>query len=452
MKKKNGQRGAFLVLAAVIIPFIFICAGFAADFGKAWAVRAKLQNAADAAVLAGAYQYSSNDQGNVEKLIRTYLSQNSGGLTYSYDKNRDQRNGIFYREPKDGDQSKGILLTLHASAEVPTSFLAMFDVNTLHVGVYSTAKIVKSTPSNSDDVFGYAIMGTGTSDEIRRFNEWNRYSVQFSTNGTHIDGKIYARENFALYGKDNGVIIKDGSQFSTSQKDDNVLWPFGNNEWDPELRKNYTLKWRLHDQNGNDITANGHYVDPIDITLSKDNPKTENIYDFIQEQKKNHGVITAGNMGDHGITADRSKNDGVYIAIDNSSPDWSYNFGDWRTYKTIIAYGNIHIINNTFENLSSNDHLTVVSLHGNITIDGYPPHKLVKGLFYAPNGYIDLKTDTNFEGSMVAKQVMVHQGSGYNIKWDRFDFAGDNSSSGNTGGTGSITLHSDGDSQYESLP
>lgn len=45
MKKKNGQRGAFLVLAAVIIPFIFICAGFAADFGKAWAVRAKLQNA-----------------------------------------------------------------------------------------------------------------------------------------------------------------------------------------------------------------------------------------------------------------------------------------------------------------------------------------------------------------------------------------------------------------------
>ncbi len=81
-----------------------------------------------------------------------------------------------------------------------------------------------------------------------------------------------------------------------------------------------------------------------------------------------------------------------------------------------------------------------------------PPHKLVKGLFYAPNGYIDLKTDTNFEGSMVAKQVMVHQGSGYNIKWDRFDFAGDNSSSGNTGGTGSITLHSDGDSQYESLP
>ncbi len=112
-------------------------------------------------------QYSSNDQGNVEKLIRTYLSQNSGGLTYSYDKNRDQRNGIFYREPKDGDQSKGILLTLHASAEVPTSFLAMFDVNTLHVGVYSTAKIVKSTPSNSDDVFGYAIMGTGTSDEIR---------------------------------------------------------------------------------------------------------------------------------------------------------------------------------------------------------------------------------------------------------------------------------------------
>lgn len=91
MKKKNGQRGAFLVLAAVIIPFIFICAGFAADFGKAWAVRAKLQNAADAAVLAGAYQYSSNDQGNVEKLIRTYLSQNSGGLTYSYDKNRDHR-------------------------------------------------------------------------------------------------------------------------------------------------------------------------------------------------------------------------------------------------------------------------------------------------------------------------------------------------------------------------
>ena len=361
MKRKNGQRGAFLVLAAAIIPFIFICAGFAADFGKAWTLKTELQNAADAAVLAGAYKYSDSNQSDVEGMIRTYLSKNNGKLTYSIDKSMDQRNGVFYRSARDGDQSKGILLTLHASEEVPTSFLTMFGIDTLHVGVYSTAKIVRPTQGNSDDVFGYAIMGTGTSNEIKRFNEWNRYSVQFSTNGTHIDGKIYARENVALYGKDNGVIIKDGAQFSTSQKDDDALWPFGNNEWDPELNKNYTLKWRLHDQNGNNITANGHYTDPIDISLSKDNQKTKSIYDFIQEQKKNHGVITGGNMGDHGITPDHSKNDGVYIAIDNSSPNWSYNFGDWRAYKTIIADGNIHIINNTFENLSSNDHLTIMA-------------------------------------------------------------------------------------------
>ena len=79
MWKSKAQKGAFLVFTALMIPIIFLCAGFAVDLGNAWAYKSKLQNAADAAVLAGAYQYQAdaNDKNKVEDRIDKYMNANN---------------------------------------------------------------------------------------------------------------------------------------------------------------------------------------------------------------------------------------------------------------------------------------------------------------------------------------------------------------------------------------
>lgn len=161
MWKSKAQKGAFLVFTALMIPIIFLCAGFAVDLGNAWAYKSKLQNAADAAVLAGAYQYQadSNDKKKIEDRIDKYMNANNGGIPFSRDKKDDSKNGIFYRFPKDGDTQKGLLLTLHVSEEAPTAFSKMFGFGSLHVAVVSTARILTSSGGTSSDVFSYAMIG-----------------------------------------------------------------------------------------------------------------------------------------------------------------------------------------------------------------------------------------------------------------------------------------------------
>ena len=71
LKKINylkQERGSILVLCVLLIPVMFGCLGFAYDFGNLYMHRARLQNVADAAALAGARayldsQYTTNESG-----------------------------------------------------------------------------------------------------------------------------------------------------------------------------------------------------------------------------------------------------------------------------------------------------------------------------------------------------------------------------------------------------
>lgn len=79
----RGQKGAFLVLTAILVPVVFLFACLAADLGKGWAYQSKLQNASDAAVLAGAYVYKANqDQGSTRSRMDTYMASNMGSDGY----------------------------------------------------------------------------------------------------------------------------------------------------------------------------------------------------------------------------------------------------------------------------------------------------------------------------------------------------------------------------------
>lgn len=463
MWKSKAQKGAFLVFTALMIPIIFICAGFAVDLGNAWAYKSKLQNAADAAVLAGAYQYQadSNDKKEIEDRIDKYMNSNNGGIPFSRDKKDDSQNGIFYRFPKDGDTQKGLLLTLHVSEEAPTMFSKMFGFGSLHVAVVSTARILTGTISDNtgDDVFSYAFIGAGSKmDNLRRYykdhvsGERND-SIWFNGYGNVVNGKIYANDSVWIEGP-NQAKITNANDFSTSQDYDSFLWSNGWRSGDKQEQ------FRLVTTDGTPIYANEHYVskdDAPNIDLSEDNPKTKNIYKYINDSLAQYGKYGPnGSYGNVSGGSDLGNTNGIYICLDPHSHFSNFYAGEaYQAYKVIITYGDVHIYSNTFSDYTSNDHLTVISLKGNITIEGYNQNLgTLKGLFYAPNGIVDFKITAEFEGSMVGQQIYIRNNN-HTMKWNRFDFPGGSSGSGHgsgsgtTGGSGEISLYADIDDSYE---
>lgn len=92
MWKSKAQKGAFLVLAALMVPVFFLFGALAMDLGEIWAYHSKMQNAVDAAALAGASNFSEtegdkiNEVGKIDatshvhadKYARRYLVENLG--------------------------------------------------------------------------------------------------------------------------------------------------------------------------------------------------------------------------------------------------------------------------------------------------------------------------------------------------------------------------------------
>ena len=71
------QRGAVIILFAVLIPFLMCFAGLVVDLGNLYAHYSKLQHAADAAALAGgsAYAESGGDLDRANAFAQNYVTQ-----------------------------------------------------------------------------------------------------------------------------------------------------------------------------------------------------------------------------------------------------------------------------------------------------------------------------------------------------------------------------------------
>lgn len=62
MKSLNKQKGAITVLTALLFPLLLACTGMAVDIGRLYMEKSRLQNIADAAVLAGLAELKKNPE------------------------------------------------------------------------------------------------------------------------------------------------------------------------------------------------------------------------------------------------------------------------------------------------------------------------------------------------------------------------------------------------------
>ena len=77
--RRRGEGGSIMVMTAILMVGLFLALGLAIDVSRVYAVRADLQNAADAAALAGARELNSGSGGINDAVTRASAIANSYG-------------------------------------------------------------------------------------------------------------------------------------------------------------------------------------------------------------------------------------------------------------------------------------------------------------------------------------------------------------------------------------
>jgi uncharacterized membrane protein len=134
-----GERGQVTVLVLGMALLAFAVAGLAVDGTRAWLLRRSLQNAADAAALAGA--------GEIDR--EAYYS--SGGSALVLDPRSGeavaarwlQRRGIDAAAVVTADEDR---VAVEMRATIDTTFLALVGVRTLEVAAEADAAPMAETP------------------------------------------------------------------------------------------------------------------------------------------------------------------------------------------------------------------------------------------------------------------------------------------------------------------
>lgn len=189
MLKSKAQKGAFLVFAALLLPFLFIFAGFVVDFGYAWAYKSKLQNAADAAALAGASHFANGDSygehPNADSYANQFLKANFGYLPNPIQNLKMQAQEATEKNSTTGEEETHGYYRVAFSEKVPVTFMKLFNYDGLDVRVEAVAIIPRK--------------GTSTNGNFINIGNWIAGSA-FDSNSPHFDpdGKIviYNHENY----------------------------------------------------------------------------------------------------------------------------------------------------------------------------------------------------------------------------------------------------------------
>lgn len=239
---RGGQQGAILVLTAFLLPFIILFTGFAVDAGNAYVHHSKLQNAVDAAALAGGHKYAENESLNDTKIIvNDYMKLNQGKDTYTIDDitpNKSQEDNSVITD-----------ITVDVSEKVPIYFLGAAlkyfhaditdeEANNWTVKASATVRIKKgkSTPSNqSNSIFDYAMIGArrkpATHDyQYVGYMPWNADVPQsfIFTSPITIKGKLHANGSIYLndYNEKGGDYSIYVEKFSCYAETDADLWDY----------------------------------------------------------------------------------------------------------------------------------------------------------------------------------------------------------------------------------
>lgn len=457
LSRIKNERGAYMVFFAILIPILFGCAGLAVDLGNGFARHARLQKAADAAVLAAAYVYDKDDVTDLKTVAHMYLEANLYADTAMRDNYKIDK--ITKRVYGDGtDETKGVLLSLYVSQNVDTTFMRILGLQKIPVSVEATARLVPDSPITGDPgVFGFTMVA-GYSGPVDNPGVLNKNAIHINGDNVYIHGKIHSNGPISIDHNNSGdkrsVFIEKGA-FSSSAKTDLELWSNRRivDSWVHFNRFGYDDGT----SQGQDVLASNTYVDKINIAMKKDNSSVEKVYQYVEKYRNEFSQ--KGELYRKDESSCKSGEESIYLATDghydSAGSGRGFSVENYKQYKIIITDGDINVNQGNCNTSWTN--MTIISLHGNVNVYANEMHDRFKAIIYAPNGCVRYYHKVDFEGSIVAKHI-------YTDVWDRsfywnpFQFgdhgeSGDSGSSGTTGSGGvkQVKLHSNEDKDYSGI-
>lgn len=487
LSRIKNERGAYMVFFAILIPILFGCAGLAVDLGNGFARHARLQKAADAAVLAAAYVYDKDDVTDLKTVAHTYLEANLYADTAMRDNYKIDK--ITKRVYGDGtDETKGVLLSLYVSQNVDTTFMRILGLQKIPVSVEATARLVPDSPITGDPgVFGFTMVA-GYSGPVDNPGVLNKNAIYINSDNVYIHGKIHSNGPISIdnnnIGDKRSVFIEKGA-FSSSAKTDLELWShYRIVDWEHEdntgpkdngFYNNDTMlrppghqdpgSWVHFNRfgyddgtsQGQDVLASNTYVDKINIAMEKDNSSVEKVYQYVEKYRNEFS--STGGLYRKDESSCKSGEESIYLDTDghydSAGSGRGFSVENDKQYKIIITDGDINV--NPGNCNTSWTNMTIISLHGDVNVYANVMHDRFKAIIYAPNGCVRYYHKVAFEGSIVAKHIFSNVWY-CSFSWNPFQFgdhgeSGDSGSSGTTGSGGvkQVKLHSNEDKDYSGI-
>lgn len=414
MNKYFNQKGAVIVLFAVLLPLLMATTGLAIDIGSAYTQRSNLQNIADTAALAGGHKLSKPN--DAKEWAQYCIDQNSDGkkLTSKFD--------------FPSDNQFAVTLTQQLELVFLNNFI---DEKNLTISVSATAEA--TTVSNNDSIFDYCMIhgDTNTSPNLDKSMD-NYYYDKVVINSTINIGNWKDRGNPTSQLSGATLILNKKTYKSVSTLDN--IQKFSNNNG---TGLQFHQLFANNTNNNNTTYFSQMPDDPVDISLASnqrfiDNLSTDNSKILIVDPNKTY-ALENGKITDNqnaAILLWKSGGNGMNIAniiaagytgiyINNQPTPWgdgslniSSNFSDANSNFSIVSENTISLQNiNTLpiDSATGKPYQTFVcSKYGNIDL-----HFNNYGSFfaYAPNGQLTIRNGYTNYGSLVAKTINFEGGN-----------------------------------------
>lgn len=145
LKRIRNEKGISMVMVVIAMVVVIGMAAMVFDFGNATARKSRLQNACDAAALAGANEWALNGEDGVVNEAQTIFTNNiSHNMNESVGWTEDSGNKIYAQVTTDEDNRK-VIVTAHETID---TFLASvigmeaIDINTRAAAIFGAPKTV----------------------------------------------------------------------------------------------------------------------------------------------------------------------------------------------------------------------------------------------------------------------------------------------------------------------
>ena len=443
---KCRQKGQILVFTAVLLPLLIAACGFTVDFGNMYMHKSRLQNAADAAAIAGGYAFRDNKE-NID-----YHPKADNASKESAKSNLTNFDNIGRLCQARVDKAGVIYYRVELSESVPVYFLSFFGVgDSTTVTAESFAQIAYTGGSSGgslfDNLFSY---GSGGFRSINASQNPDNPSISQILDASFYQGRIvgmgadadmtknYRHELLNLNAKthyQNGSFtsMQDAINYSNAHPDDTMIVT-------PEQDLNTSLDYKLAEILGNakaDLAKNKLiWTNENNIGNIKDQVMSKDI-DYIYNPTTDTPQWGPGNtefkINDYIPANDTNKNNPLFVVVDPPKNPWYDGEGCYGTHKlTLQGY-----------NMPADSRPIVYVYTGTGTINIEANNATFYGAIYAPYANIHMNDQgLTFHGSILSKGLEITGKSTYIYKKFLSDSAGTGSSGNGTGGNASVSLAS----------